>query len=188
MPERPATTNSGERKSRKQSQIDKTRRWISEALMQLIEEMDYDQINVSLICKRAGVGRQTFYRHFHSKNDIVRYELDHISDELVVSLLKIEPQPVSDRDIHLLSARTWLRHAYLHPLVESPDLLPLFVDLVMKVRGTLEKQFDIPAPIESYKTSFRYGGITAVFIKWITSGAKESPEKLASILEECCRQ
>jgi len=49
---------------------------IAQALLELMKEKDYSDITVLEICKKAGVGRTTFYRHFSqagNKDDILVY-------------------------------------------------------------------------------------------------------------------
>jgi AcrR family transcriptional regulator len=45
-------------------QVRRTRSWISEALMLLMDEKPYDKITVSDITEKAGIARQTFYRNY----------------------------------------------------------------------------------------------------------------------------
>lgn len=52
--------------------IELTKFYITDALFYLMEETSYEKISISDIAKKAGVGRATFYRHFKTKDDIVR--------------------------------------------------------------------------------------------------------------------
>ncbi|MBW3533708.1 MAG: TetR/AcrR family transcriptional regulator [Gemmatimonadetes bacterium] len=54
----------------------RTRRRLKQALLQLIEEVDYDDITVADIADRADVGRSTFYSHFGSKEDLLFDQFD----------------------------------------------------------------------------------------------------------------
>lgn len=45
------------------------------ALESLLEGSRYEDITVSQICAKAGISRQTFYRHFGSKYDIAAWNL-----------------------------------------------------------------------------------------------------------------
>lgn len=48
---------------------------LASALFELLEEMPLKKISVADICARAGVSRQTFYRHYESKFDIAQQYL-----------------------------------------------------------------------------------------------------------------
>lgn len=51
--------------------VRRTKRRLKEALLELIEERDYDGITVQDIADRADVGRSTFYSHYGSKEDLL---------------------------------------------------------------------------------------------------------------------
>ena len=52
-------------------QVQRTRSWIFGALMLLLDEKPYNKIGISDITKKAGIARQTFYRNYKDKDDIV---------------------------------------------------------------------------------------------------------------------
>ena len=58
-------------------QIENSRACIVEALFHLMKEVSYTKISVSDIIKKAGVSRQTFYRHFEGKDDIILQFLEN---------------------------------------------------------------------------------------------------------------
>ncbi|MFQ5575317.1 MAG: TetR/AcrR family transcriptional regulator [Terriglobia bacterium] len=51
--------------------VGRTRRRLKEALGELIQEREYDEITIQDIARRADVGRSTFYSHFASKEDLL---------------------------------------------------------------------------------------------------------------------
>ena len=61
----PATVRNTDRDPR----IVRSTRALGRALIELIQERDYDEITVQQILDRAGVGRSTFYAHYRNKND-----------------------------------------------------------------------------------------------------------------------
>ncbi|MDR1429725.1 MAG: TetR/AcrR family transcriptional regulator [Spirochaetaceae bacterium] len=64
------------RKSGKQNgQPKRTKSYIFDALLLLMDEKPYNKITVSDITKRAGIARQTFYRNYNKKNDIIEQYL-----------------------------------------------------------------------------------------------------------------
>ena len=48
-----------------------TREAIDFAMLDLLEKQDFDRITIMSIVKRAGVSRQSFYRNYTSKEDII---------------------------------------------------------------------------------------------------------------------
>ncbi len=51
--------------------VERTKRLLTEALMELVRERDYDDITVQDILDRADVGRSTFYAHFRNKDQLL---------------------------------------------------------------------------------------------------------------------
>lgn len=62
--------------------IQKTRTLLSEALISLILEKDYEVITVQEILDRANVGRSTFYTHFSDKDELLLNGLDNLREML----------------------------------------------------------------------------------------------------------
>jgi len=54
---------------------------IVSAMLQLIKEKPLSSINISELCKRAGVSRMTFYRNYDSKEDIFTKHLGEIFED-----------------------------------------------------------------------------------------------------------
>jgi len=52
-------------------QVQRTRSWIFDALMLLMDEKPYEDITVSDIALKAGVARPTFYRNYNDKDEVV---------------------------------------------------------------------------------------------------------------------
>jgi AcrR family transcriptional regulator len=71
------------RKSGKQNgQPKRTRSYIFDALLLLMDEKPYNKITVSDITKKAGIARQTFYRHYNKKSDIIeQYLMESLTAE-----------------------------------------------------------------------------------------------------------
>ncbi|GHU86966.1 hypothetical protein FACS189476_01460 [Spirochaetia bacterium] len=58
-------------------QIGSSRACIVEALFRLMKKVPYAKIGVSDIIKKAGLARQTFYRHYKTKDDVIIQFLEH---------------------------------------------------------------------------------------------------------------
>lgn len=55
--------------------------YISQALLLLMHEKPYAEITISEITHKAGVNRSTYYRHFDTKESIVRFYFDEVMRE-----------------------------------------------------------------------------------------------------------
>jgi len=68
-------------------QILRTRSWIFEALMILMDKEPYGKITVSDIISKAGIARQTFYRNYTDKDEVL---LEYLRNSFNAELLNIE--------------------------------------------------------------------------------------------------
>ena len=56
---------------------------MDEALIQLLNEKDYEYITVKEVCKKAGVNRSTFYLHYESIDDLLEETLEYINKKFL---------------------------------------------------------------------------------------------------------
>ena len=59
-----------------------SREYLLEAQLRLLESKPFDDVTVSELCETAGVSRQTFYRLYGRKEDILLNRLDELLDEV----------------------------------------------------------------------------------------------------------
>ncbi len=50
--------------------VDKTKKAVKEALLEIMREKDFNQITVNELIKKAGISRGTFYTHFSNIEDV----------------------------------------------------------------------------------------------------------------------
>jgi AcrR family transcriptional regulator len=73
-----------QKSSKHNRQVQRTKSWIFEAIMKLMDEMPYNKITVSNITEKAGIARTTFYRNYDAKDDVVfEYLIKAFSTELL---------------------------------------------------------------------------------------------------------
>ncbi|MBU3100842.1 MULTISPECIES: TetR-like C-terminal domain-containing protein [Clostridium] len=67
---------------KKDLRIIRTHKLLWNALLELLKECSFDEINVKDICERAMVHRSTFYMHFENKCHLLTYGLQNIIELL----------------------------------------------------------------------------------------------------------
>ena len=87
--------------------VEKSKKAIKDALLDIMYEKDFKQITVNELLKRANVSRGTFYAHFSNLED-VRQQLindlfDHADYLFGPSFCSAPTQPVSWRRIRIRS-------------------------------------------------------------------------------------
>jgi AcrR family transcriptional regulator len=66
--------------------VKRTRYALRDALMSLMAERGWDDIDVLSLCDRANVGRSTFYQHFPNKEALLRQSLEGLHGWLMGSV------------------------------------------------------------------------------------------------------
>src|SRR4051812_438929 len=59
----------------------RTRKWLQEALLELMKEKSFEDIQITELTGRAQVSRPTFYLHYRSKEELLLSHVDVIFDE-----------------------------------------------------------------------------------------------------------
>lgn len=75
---------------------EQTKKWLVEALFELMQHKKFTQISVKEICSQAELSRKTFYRKFKSKNDILDYYFNTKISEYTCYIEKKSPQDFYD--------------------------------------------------------------------------------------------
>ncbi|BFM16943.1 TetR/AcrR family transcriptional regulator [Maricurvus nonylphenolicus] len=176
--EQPATPEP----SRKQKQIDNSRQWIVEAYYQLLESGS-GNVTVTDICKRAGVGRQTFYRHFENTEAVLHFETERVFRLFLDIVYDLDPEQRSHREIHRQAFLAFRNNAervrLLQPLI-SPEW---FAARFIHYRMEIEKHFMAFHSEDDYDFLYRAGGMAAVFMSWLKRGMQEEPEEMVEQLD-----
>lgn len=66
--------------------VQRTRHALVHALMSLMGERGWDDIDVLSLCERANIGRSTFYQHFPNKEELLKQSLGGLRDGLMSSV------------------------------------------------------------------------------------------------------
>src|SRR5258708_2238850 len=105
----------------------RTRKWLQEALLVLMKEKSFREIQIREIADRAQVSRPAFYLHFHSKEELLLSHVDVIFDEFHAEISReIARGNIDRKRFSLMLFQYWERYAETLRLViqaESPDIL-----------------------------------------------------------------
>lgn len=154
---------------------------IIEAMWELLNTKSFENISVSELVERAGVGRVTFYRNFASKEDVLKRSLN---SELKYWLTQRNIDLSDWTDAHLLIALRqffdfWYKEQDKIRLLINNHLDYLLedsLDIYFKERlGDLTDDFHL---------QFIVGGFFRVLKTWIAGGCKENPDDIMEIMKK----
>jgi AcrR family transcriptional regulator len=175
-------------------QIQRTKRWIFEAMLLLLDEKPYGQIGISEITEKAGVARTSFYRNFTGKDDVILQYLDDILSDCLFQIIKEK----GENGQKIFSLR--LPIPQLH---EQRGNLKKLLDLDKGLSLLLLKHFLdwVDAMIDQHskdllkreKLTFRWtvkflaGGFLHVILDWIHNESAVPEEQLSAAFDEFIR-
>ncbi len=163
----------------------RTRKAIRDAFCSMIMEMDYSEITIKELARRAMINRNTFYLHYDSIDALLRELQDEIAGEFIEK--QVSYTKMSD-------IRRMIRVFFEYMATQSPlqDRLlcsgsyQFFYDRinqqVMGHRKLMNRgAFGMDEPSENIIFAY-YGSITAILYRqWVADGKKLSLEKVIEL-------
>ena len=159
---------------------------IARALTKLMDTKAFSDISVTDIITTAGVARASYYRNFHSKEEVLIKITDDIMEEYRKRAEKLENDFFSYEAI-LLIFRYFKTYKKFILSVYKAGLAYIYLDLFDQ---ELENHMgDMPYnDIHRYKVYFYSGALYNVFLKWLQNGMKEHPSAMAAMVTEMLEQ
>lgn len=157
----------------KKSEIDTK---ITNALLSLMEEQDYDSISITDITAKAGLSRVTYYRHFNTKEDIL-IKFYEITKNRFLEQVKSNSEaqaPVSN-EIVILSLFLFFKAN----MKTNKCLRKAHLD--MKLLDFLSNEFltTLPIQLDKYVAYFLAGALFNVMINWLDNDCKDPIEEVS---------
>lgn len=165
--------------------IKKTKEYVYEALKALLKKFTYNDISISMIIKKSGIGRTTFYRHFYTKDDIIKTKLKQQTLELVDLLNTTYDLSTYDKDIYYkvkLFFQYWNDHPGIIELIiflKKTDILYTMWSKLLLEMFTIYDMGLKQDVSKLYIAQFATGGLTSLLIQWFKNKRKESVEYIA---------
>lgn len=175
---------------RRDRRVERTRRLLTEALMELIRERSYDDVTVQDVLDRADVGRSTFYAHFRNKDHLLLGDFGRGASA--------DQAPLgSFRLFHHLAENYGLYRS----LAGTDGLAPVMERLEEMIRTSVRRACrerlvagDLsegsgrpeggPAPVDlEVLEGFLTGALLRTVTEWLEAGMPHPPERMQGMLE-----
>lgn len=157
------------------TRIEETKKVIAESLISLMKKKNFSSITNKNITDKAGLSHITIYRHFNSKDAIIKYYLDNITDNFIkTSKIAYTPNNFSGYIIKLFTHLE--SHKDIGVLLYKSNMIHYLKDEFDRI--FLSKANNIN---EEYHYAFLSGGLYNIYYYWIKNNCKETPNQLATI-------
>src|SRR5438552_17592600 len=127
----------------------RTRKWLQDALIELMKEKSFQDIQITELTARAQVSRPAFYLHFRSKEELLLSHVDGIFDEFHAEVSReIARGNIDRKRSSIMLFQYWERYAETLRLViqaENPDI---FLERLKEYVGVMirERAAKTPGP------------------------------------------
>ena len=165
-----------------------SKEWIIESFLDMLAVKPLSSISISEIAENAKVDRRTFYRHFKSKNEVMRYYIHDVAKQFEKIFLHNNINDIYLNAKTLYEVLLTMKETLL--IVHKQNLLDMFIS---DFETIYEKyQYEIihcqkPEILKldniDYYLAYERGGIINIVKKYIAENCINSPGKMGKIFE-----
>jgi AcrR family transcriptional regulator len=173
----------------------RTRQWLQEALIALMQEKPFREIQITEIVARANVSRPAFYLHFHSKEALLLSHVDVVFEAFRAELAREVAAGRVDRErFSIMLFEYWDRYAGTLKLVIQADGQQLLLDRVRQYVGMLMDDLAAARPNAPARTArralaadFMAGGAYMLLKNWVMNDRTQSAAEMGALLYRLTR-
>jgi AcrR family transcriptional regulator len=166
------------------SQAVESRNKVKDALLTLMKQYPYKDITITQICQEAQIVRQTYYRNFDSKDDILEFYLDNMvqqysdiyynSEDVNTQLKNFFEYMLAHREFLCLASENNLFFMINKAITKNIEKF-----LNMKQLATVSKpRFEI------YIKGFIASTLCSLLSLWVKNEFIESPEMISELAQK----
>jgi AcrR family transcriptional regulator len=167
----------------------RSRKWLQDALAQLMKEKPFWEIQITEIADRAQVSRPTFYLHYRSKEELLLSQVDVVFAEFLNELSDTIAEGNYDRQKYsILIFQYWERNAETLRMVMQAGLHEEFRERLRKYFLLAIKQLtarnEKPKADEQtleFIVDFESGGAYQLLTQWIARGMPYSARQIGTL-------
>ncbi len=157
-------------------EIERTKESLKDALFALMAQKEYPSITMSEIAQKAGYGRATLYRHFQSKEDIIKFCFEK-NNAIFQDLKSISSKSKDDLYEVIFRVFSTLKdNKEIVKLLISAHLEFMYLDFM---NTALVRNFERNRYTASRYSPYYYmGSLFNVSIQWVKNDCEESVRQI----------
>lgn len=148
---------------------------LKNALLELLLEKSMNDISISELVEKAGVGRASFYRNYKQKEDILKAHIDDLFREWLEEWKKNDGAPLSEQ-LRIMIVH-FEKHHDFYKLLNDRGLTYLLKDVIIDLCGPKPEYEKVQAYASAFVAYTLYGWIEV----WFQRGMRESADEIAEM-------
>ena len=167
-------------------QVQRTKSWIFDAIMLLMDEKPYNKITVSDITEKAGIARPTFYHNYTDKDDVIFEYLMHTANIELLNAGKAGKDDKQDTIVLLFDYKYMITYQKtLKKILATADIENRIFRELQKYPMSFIKQYKSRLTAHEYlvcryKLCYQITGSLRVLFDWFTN---DMPMPIEDIVE-----
>ena len=151
---------------------------IVDALVELMQEHDFGDITITEIVQHAKVSRMAFYRNFLSKTDVLEHFMRNLGQGIDRLLKQYRVPPDLEQYFAMLFDLLGRYSSQIQCACRAnlADMLRKNIDYSVQNNFLTNKDDE-----NAYRCSVMAGAFFNVYLHWIESGKKETPQQMAAL-------
>lgn len=160
----------------------RSQKWLTESLLQLMEEKPYKNITVKELTERSDLARQTFYQLFDSKEEILEYHLDYLFQNYLQEMHNLKLLTTSELTrLYFVFAEQ--NERFIRLLIQN-DLISIlnnkFNSYLGEIMNLLKLEQDVI--LDQYATAFLSSGLVGILVFWFNHDKNLTIDELAALV------
>jgi AcrR family transcriptional regulator len=166
----------------------RTRVWLLDTLLELIENKDYSGITITELTEKADIARQTFYRNYDSMDDILLSRMNEILEEYLEKVQKnLETKKDQNWDFEVKQmVSVWQRNEAIFKALQKAGLqfhvLEKLSDMFYHFHMKAQKLHELDDK-QQYLVYYLSGGVFMVLNKWFENDMSFPIELLTDLFK-----
>lgn len=175
---------------------------MNQALIEILNQKDYNYISIKEICKKAGVNRSTFYLHYDNIDDLLCESVQNINKKFLSYFKECHSDfikkidDVENTDLILIKPEYLL--PYLQYIKENIVVYQVSVKHPLKMQSIekynllnkeilfpIFRMFHIEEKRHNYVSAYYINGISAIINEWIKHDCKDDINYICDIIIKC---
>lgn len=158
-----------------------TRQWLEEALFDLLAtKKSLQNISIAELSEHAQIARRTFYRYYHSKEEVLTNYLDRL---ILDYISKLQTEKLTNfEDLVNLFFHYWIQYTEPLKILQDANLLVLILqrsyDKLSAAYTTVMAPWHVTNSNQrqiTYDSRFIGGGLYNIFDEWLKGDCQEMP-------------
>ena len=152
---------------------------ITQAMAVMIIDRPFEEISITELVRRAGVSRNSFYRNFKDKDDVLRRYIEGETDEWMGQrgwTHIVDPKENKLRMEHLLTHMYEYRD-FVAGLMRDRKMYLMASEFARVTKQNIGQYYD------PWRLAFLIGGVYQLYVHWVETDYALPPKEVAALFD-----